>query len=1789
MANTEDIRKVLASLLKAGKINVLEDNLSKSDLNNDELDHDDEPLDLTKGAFYRDEQGNLLPSVATFIGYEGRPVFPHQVAMITLSNDWSEQINAIISSSHHMFALMACNNSSDDSNSSSSSSDDFPKVGTLVRLLSSRSGADETNLIVEGLERVSPAGHIDPFSSRGPVRYPEIEQRIADKLKHSNQVANHIGVIEPENDIDNLFGKIRALLKKQAKYAKSLGLVLKRHSNPIEFTLTTVINDECIGRISRKKLNKTLEFLGFTDLDEATKEEIALFLSKPTPAELTRLKDYYLKAKVLYNGIQAPAFIKRSFLQENPADPFKVNIMQLANARSDDNKDASNKGNEATADSNANERAKPKITIENADNILDEAFKETLQQIFGNEIPEALNRIKERNKHRSNLSDKQIDELFQSSLEAIDTEIIAKSRAVRDEKSFLQALDRAKLLKIFDNIESIGQIERLSSINRYLVAVHPETNETLSTFNINLGQLALDLAALDRQEKERAKKRIEVLNTETFNFSVLSNALSVTDTNNATESAKTTTASDTKVASDSKSKISPEKVIDVNDYETILAETSDDNTSDKSESSSATDATASQSAADSAAQSSDATQNGAQADAQSGTGNESEASEALDEDSKVSETVAKVMERINELMLDSKNDANNKELKERRNSFFTILDKIDELEAASTRNKHISSVSDSISRILKDYEGFNEQQQKAEGINVGVLDDKTSVVTMPKELESSQELLDRLNELQKEHAEALAKAQKEAESKAKKEKASAKSKDSDKDTSKDSKDSKEDKKSSGTSYTKGVIPGSEEAIDNDLFGTNNDIDFKSLVGIATGDPNNVGLVGSQKESNKAKIERATKIRSKIASLLGGRVIFSSASKAKDETQRELEIRAYMLGLTASIQELSQVSPLFNDDLRRYVSRLDMSNPSIIADCAAYLTQSSNKDLQKVLETIPILPRLKLSFDLACKELSAARLQDKIKQSVAERVHERQRQYMLQEQLKEIKKELGLDTDERDVEVKKFKDRMAKLNPPDYIIERFNSEIDKLSLFNPNMGEFSTICNYLDVLTSIPWGIMAKDVLSTSDDKNEKDKNGAKGAKGAAKTELDVEAKRDLIKNARIILDEDHEGLSDVKDRILEYIAVGAMRGSISSQIILLSGPPGVGKTSIGKSIAKALGRPFYRISLGGVDDVSEIKGHRKTYIGAMPGKLVAALTATKVMNPVIMLDEIDKLGRSSHGDPDAALLETLDPEQNKNFMDHYLDEHIDLSQCLFICTANNSENVSPPLLDRMDPIRLSGYIAKEKFEIAKKHLLPRALKNSGLNKRYVKISDETIMDLIEGYARESGVRSLERNIAKLMRKVAVKVVTSDKSVTITSDSLEEYLGTAPFKREKMLSGVGVTTGLAWTSVGGATLPVESIVTDTNADSFKLTGKLGEVMKESANIAYSFMRSQLPNFAPKDKSKFFNKKSIHLHVPEGAIPKDGPSAGVTMASSLLSLALDEAPLPNFGMTGELTLTGHVLPIGGLREKVIAARRMGIFDIIIPIGNEGDMKELPDHVRAGVTFYLANTFTDAAFTLFKSVKESLTKSGKAPETKVVKYDALKPEPKAKASKTTKAKATATAAASKASSATKEATKASPAKASSTKASTVKAKASTAKASAKRSTTKTAATSDNTKAVKKPATKAPTAKAPTAKASAAKATVKTTTAAKKPAAKATTDKATASKTAATKSATTAKKATATKATTAKKPAAKAVATKTATAAKKATATKETTAKKPAAKKPAAKAITAKAKTTSKKTTKK
>jgi len=550
----------------------------------------------------------------------------------------------------------------------------------------------------------------------------------------------------------------------------------------------------------------------------------------------------------------------------------------------------------------------------------------------------------------------------------------------------------------------------------------------------------------------------------------------------------------------------------------------------------------------------------------------------------------------------------------------------------------------------------------------------------------------------------------------------------------------------------------------------------------------------------------------------------------------------------------------------------------------------------------------------------------------------QREFFLREQLKAIQKELGLAKDDRTAELDKFKGRLAKLHLSEECDKRVKDEMDKMSMLETGSPEYAVTRNYLDWITLLPWGVHSADKLD--------------------------------LKRARRVLDRDHYGLDDVKTRILEFLAVGILKGEVSGSIILLVGPPGVGKTSIGRSIADALGRRFYRFSLGGMRDEAEIKGHRRTYIGAMPGKFLQAVKDAGTANPVIMLDEIDKIGASYHGDPASALLEVLDPEQNVDFLDHYLDLRFDLSKVLFVCTANQMDSIPAPLLDRMEVINLAGYIAAEKLQIAKRYLLPRQIERAGLGKGAVRLNQPTLRALIEGYARDAGVRRLEKQLGKIVRKAAVKTLEGTETpIEVGVDDLKAYLGGPVFRDDRKLSGPGVVTGLAWTAMGGATLSIEAARIHEASRGFKLTGQLGDVMKESAEIAYGYVQAHAAELGV--DPAWFDKAFIHLHVPAGATPKDGPSAGITMASALLSLALNR-PVRRIAMTGELTLTGEVFPIGGVREKLIAARRAGIKEILLPEDNRSEFEEVPEHVRKGFAIHFVGRFEDVVGYLFAPEK-------------------------------------------------------------------------------------------------------------------------------------------------------------------------------------------------------------------------
>ena len=648
-----------------------------------------------------------------------------------------------------------------------------------------------------------------------------------------------------------------------------------------------------------------------------------------------------------------------------------------------------------------------------------------------------------------------------------------------------------------------------------------------------------------------------------------------------------------------------------------------------------------------------------------------------------------------------------------------------------------------------------------------------------------------------------------------------------------------------------------------------------------------------------------------------------------------EVKAYAMALIKEIKELLPLNPLYSEELKQYLSHFSPNEPSLLADFSAALTTATGEKLQQVLETLPLIARMEIVLNLLRKEREVAELQGQISDQVNQQVSEHQREFFLREQLKVIQKELGISKDDKTSDAETFEARLEGLVLPEAAQKRIDEEMRKLAYLETGSPEYGVTRNYLDWATSVPWGKYSEDILD--------------------------------LDHARKVLDEQHDGLDDVKQRIVEFLAVGSFRGEISGSILLLVGPPGVGKTSIGRSVADALGRKFYRFSLGGMRDEAEIKGHRRTYIGALPGKLIQALKDVEVSNPVIMLDEIDKIGASYQGDPASALLEVLDPEQNSEFLDHYLDLRVDLSKVLFVCTANQLDTIPPPLLDRMETLRLSGYIAEEKLEIARHHLWPKQMQRHGLDDDQLRINDAGLKYVIDAYCREAGVRNLEKQIGRIMRKSIVTLLDGkEDKLRVGKKDIEGLLGKPPFSAEKPLRGLGVATGLAWTTMGGATLPIECTQVHTLHRGFKLTGQLGDVMRESAEIAHSYVMAHLKDYGC--SPGYFDTSLVHLHVPEGATPKDGPSAGITMATALLSLARKERIKRRLAMTGELTLTGQVLAVGGIREKVIAARRINIMELILPSANRKDFEELPDYLREGINVHFARSYRDVFHFVF-----------------------------------------------------------------------------------------------------------------------------------------------------------------------------------------------------------------------------
>jgi ATP-dependent Lon protease len=643
-----------------------------------------------------------------------------------------------------------------------------------------------------------------------------------------------------------------------------------------------------------------------------------------------------------------------------------------------------------------------------------------------------------------------------------------------------------------------------------------------------------------------------------------------------------------------------------------------------------------------------------------------------------------------------------------------------------------------------------------------------------------------------------------------------------------------------------------------------------------------------------------------------------------------ELKAYAMAIIKTLKELVRLNPLQSEAIRLFLSRSTFDDPGRLADFAANLTTANGSELQEILETFDIHKRIDRVLVLLKREVEISKLQEEINKQIQEKISGQQRDFFLREQLKAIKKELGLEKEGKTTEIEKFQERLKERKLSEEANRVLEDELDKFQMLEPHSPEYTVSRNYLDWLTILPWGKFSQDSYD--------------------------------VDKARQILDRDHYGLDDVKERILEFIAVGKLKGDISGSILCLVGPPGVGKTSVGRSIADALGRHFYRFSLGGMRDEAEIKGHRRTYIGALPGRFLQAMKTVGTSNPLIMLDEIDKIGASFQGDPASALLEVLDPEQNNNFRDHYLDVPFDLSNVLFVATGNQIDTIPRPLLDRMEVIRLSGYIAEEKLEIARRYLIPKAIKNHGLKTGQVTIRKDTLELIIEDYARESGVRNLENQIKKIVRKAVMEIVRgSKKKITVRKQDVESYLGKPVFLADEVFENkAGVVTGLAWTSLGGATLQIEATAVLSRSKGFRQTGQLGQVMIESAEIAYSYVMAHLKEHGA--RPDFFDERFVHIHVPAGATPKDGPSAGITMATALISMILDKPVRKHLAMTGELTLTGQVLPIGGIKEKVIAARRVGCKFLIFPQGNKKDFDELPGYLKKGLAARFASSYEE-----------------------------------------------------------------------------------------------------------------------------------------------------------------------------------------------------------------------------------
>tara|TARA_Y100000817_G_scaffold16320_1_gene12150 strand:+ start:1178 stop:3589 length:2412 start_codon:yes stop_codon:yes gene_type:complete len=696
---------------------------------------------------------------------------------------------------------------------------------------------------------------------------------------------------------------------------------------------------------------------------------------------------------------------------------------------------------------------------------------------------------------------------------------------------------------------------------------------------------------------------------------------------------------------------------------------------------------------------------------------------------------------------------------------------------------------------------------------------------------------------------------------------------------------------------------------------------------------NVLKVFDMPDNSKSAIVQGIS-RVKILDYTSTEPYYKAAIKTLEDEplENELELEALSNNLRQSFSDLMNVAPNLTEEHTGMLSNIQ--KPNRLTDRAISLMTVPNKEKQEILEELNIKVRIEKALTLISREMQRIKLGEEIQSEVHDEIAKTQREYYLREQMKTIKKELG--EDESSVELKELEDKIRAAKMPKDAEKVALKELDRLTRIPTQSPEYNVSRTYIEWLADLPWSDSTKDRID--------------------------------IKEALEIMDEDHFGLEKVKERIIEYLAVRNLKqqkdpdGSVRGPILCFGGPPGVGKTSLGKSIARAMGREFVRMSLGGIRDEAEIRGHRRTYIGALPGRIIQSIKKAGKNNPVFMLDEIDKLGSDFRGDPSSALLEVLDPEQNHSFSDHYLEVDFDLRNVMFIATANYQDAIPPALRDRMEILNFSGYIEDEKVQIAKRHLVPKQVEENGLTKKEVSFQDSSIKELVRSYTREAGVRNLEREIANVLRKVArKKVEEKTKKTTITKTKVTDYLGAPRFHSElaERSTKPGVVTGLAWTAAGGDILFVESTLMKGKGK-LTLTGQLGDVMKESATAAMTYVRSHAEEF--NIDQKFNENSDIHIHVPAGAIPKDGPSAGVSMVTSLVSLLTNRAVKEKVAMTGEITLRGNVLPIGGVKEKVTAAHRAGIKEVILPDLNRKDLEDVPDHVSKDLKFYFAKEILD-----------------------------------------------------------------------------------------------------------------------------------------------------------------------------------------------------------------------------------